>query len=178
MKKQYIILGLLILIPIVIYRKKIVRSFNKLSATTPSFELKQKVKSLEGFSRYPYQDPPGQSETYSIGYGHQIKEGEDFTSINEDDADILLETDLNDACNQALYYTDVPLTQGMLDAITDFIFNLGAGAFKNSTLRKLINDNAPKEQINDEFLKWVHVGGNISQGLVDRRKMDVQFFNA
>jgi hypothetical protein len=31
------------------------------------------IKNFEGFSARAYADPPGQTRTYSIGYGHQIK---------------------------------------------------------------------------------------------------------
>lgn len=52
----------------------------------------------------------------------------------------------------------VPLTQGQLDALTDFAYNLGVTKFRNSTLLAELNagDYAGAAS---EFDKWVYVAG-------------------
>jgi lysozyme len=59
-----------------------------------------------------------------------------------------------------------------LAAIIDFVFNLGAGRLKASTLRKKINaglwDDVPAE-----LRKWVLGGGKPLRGLVLRREAEI-----
>ena len=59
-------------------------------------------------------------------------------------------------------------------AITDFAFNLGVNALKNSTLRKKINagDFAGAKR---ELLKWNKAGGKVLKGLVKRREAEALF---
>ncbi len=47
----------------------------------------------------------------------------------------------------------VPLTQGQFDALCSFCFNVGIGAFKKSTLVKVLNKGNYRGAA-DEFLKW------------------------
>lgn len=51
----------------------------------------------------------------------------------------------------------VPITQGMLDALTDFAYNVGVGNFRSSTLLRKLNagDYAGASL---EFEKWAFVG--------------------
>ena len=48
-----------------------------------------------------------------------------------------------------------PCTQGQCDAMTDFAFNLGAGALLGSTLLKL-HKAGQYAQARAEFVKWDH----------------------
>jgi lysozyme len=60
-----------------------------------------------------------------------------------------------------------------LNAIADFIFNLGAGRFQTSTLRRCINAQdwtGAVEQLN----KWIRGGGKVLPGLVARRAAESQ----
>lgn len=62
-------------------------------------------------------------------------------------------------------------TPERLAAITDFCFNLGAGALKVSTLRRKINAGA-WDQVPAELRKWVRGGGRTLPGLVKRREAE------
>ena len=50
------------------------------------------IKSYEGFREKPYKPFPNSKPT--IGYGHEIKEGEHFTKITEDEALELFQKDI------------------------------------------------------------------------------------
>jgi lysozyme len=55
-----------------------------------------------------------------------------------------------------------------IGAIVSFVYNLGAGRLKASTLRKRINEkNWPEAR--KEIKRWVYGGGRILRGLVIRR---------
>lgn len=95
------------------------------------------IKRREGFSPAPYADPPGQTNTYSIWYGHQIKPGDDLPNMNPEQT---LRDDLawaEDAVNSNVSAT---LTQNQFDALVSFVYNVGKGAFTSGTVPQKLND--------------------------------------
>ena len=58
------------------------------------------------------------------------------------------------------------------DALCSFIFNLGIGNFKSSTLLKKIKAGAPTEEIQAEFKRWVYAKKKVLKGLVRRREWE------
>jgi lysozyme len=133
--------------------------------------------SMKGVRHVPYQDQGGR---WTIGYGHLIKAGESFTEISEAEAVELRSADLRiaeDAVNSAVA---VPLTQPMFDALVDFAFNVGVGAFRNSTLLAELN-RGNYAAARDQFAAWNKItladGSKVvSNGLVARRELEAALF--
>lgn len=71
---------------------------------------------------------------------------------------------------------NVPMLQYEKDACTSFAYNVGFGAFKNSTLLKRIKDGSPHEEIEREFMRWDKANGKVLNGLVKRRKTEAYLF--
>lgn len=71
----------------------------------------------------------------------------------------------------------VELTQNQFDALVSFVFNVGANAFKNSTLLKLLNQ-AKYEEVPNQLQRWVRSGGQVVQGLINRRENEIKLWNA
>ena len=69
----------------------------------------------------------------------------------------------------------VPLTQNQFDALVSLTYNIGAGAFKNSTLLKLLNQGDYAGASN-QFDVWIKAGGQTVQGLVNRRAVEKSYF--
>lgn len=65
----------------------------------------------------------------------------------------------------------VPLSQIEYDSWLKFTYNIGASAFCKSTAVKLLNDGQYKAAC-DQMLRWVFVGPNKIQGLVNRRQKE------
>lgn len=61
------------------------------------------------------------------------------------------------------------LNQNQFDALVSFCYNVGIGNFKSSTLLKKVIKNRFDPIIQNEFMKWVHAGNKVLQGLVTRR---------
>ena len=69
------------------------------------------------------------------------------------------------------------LRQNEFDAIISFSFNIGIGAFKNSSLLKIIRDDKTNvNSIKFQFLKWKYINGKISPGLLRRRIAEFELF--
>jgi lysozyme len=64
-------------------------------------------------------------------------------------------------------------TPERLAAITDFTFNVGVDALKNSRVRKYINAGQWGE-VKKQLTRWVHGGGRVQPGLVSRRQVEIQ----
>lgn len=85
--------------------------------------------------------------------------------------------------------TGVMLTQGEFDALVSFVFNVGVGAFADSTLLTRINENRYRtgdaaqreraiDQIEQGFLAWSKSGDNTLPGLLARRQAEADAFLA
>lgn len=63
----------------------------------------------------------------------------------------------------------------MRDAIVSFIYNCGEGAYKASTLRRVIN-SGDWDRVPRELAKWRMGGGRILLGLERRRRTEAELF--
>ena len=111
----------------------------------------KKLKEFEGLRLEAYKDAAG---IWTIGYGHthNVRKGD---KISEYCADEYLRMDLEVAQKQVMDLK-VCRTQGELDALVDFVFNLGIGKLESSTLLQLIRAGFPQEVIMKEFRKWCY----------------------
>lgn len=126
----------------------------------------------EGCMLNAYQDSVG---VWTIGYGHTngVCPGDSITPAQ---AVAYLREDLDIASAAVSRLVLVELSQGQFDALTDFVFNLGAGALEHSTLLALLNQG-DYEGADQEFAKWVHAGGKVISGLVTRRRKEAALFS-
>ena len=74
----------------------------------------------------------------------------------QEEAEELLKKDIEIAEEAINKYVVVPLTQNRFDALVSFVFNVGVGAFKQSTLLKKLNQGL-YDEIDEELAKWVYV---------------------
>ena len=138
-------------------------------AMKTSDELLNKIKEFEGFSNTAYTCAGG---VVTIGYGH-TKGVRINDRCTRNEAEQWLREDL--APIEA-YLNTIPEvdTQGKYDALCSFIFNLGMGNFKSSTLLKKIKAGAPTEDIQAEFKRWVYAKKKVLKGLVKRREWEAR----
>ena len=130
------------------------------------------IKRFEGFSATPYRCPAGY---LTIGFGHVMQPGEDFSLISQEEAEALLARDARDAEDAVCRFIEAPLSEGQFDALVSFTFNLGAGALQRSTLRRKLKRHEYLAA-SAEFPRWVYAGGRILPGLVARRQAEKALF--
>lgn len=129
------------------------------------------IKEFEGLRLQAYQCS---ANVWTIGYGHTADVGENDV-ITEEEALHFLHQDLAESERAVNQYVHVPLTQNQFDALVSFVFNLGAGNFRNSTLLKKLNAG-DDDGAAQEFGRWIHVGGKALPGLVRRREAERALF--
>ena len=136
-----------------------------------SESLIQKLKEFEGLRLIAYRDAAG---VPTIGYGHTkgVKMGDRLTAYW---ADQLLRKDVAKMAYEVMQL-GVVHTQGQLDALTSFAFNLGIGRLIRSTLLKKIREGASMHQIRKEFMRWVYADGKRLKGLEKRRQWEAERF--
>ena len=129
------------------------------------------IKTFEGCRLKAYRDSVG---VPTIGYGHTagVKMG---ATITQAQADQYLREDLA-AVERTLNKTGVNFRQEQFDALCSWVFNLGAGNYLSSTMRKKIVLDAPDEEITDQLVKWHHAGGKPLTGLKRRRVAEANMF--
>ena len=65
-----------------------------------------------------------------------------------------------------------PLAPNVRAALESFAYNVGPSAFSTSTLVKLFNAGQRAAAADKLLLRWVHTGGKVSQGLLNRRNAE------
>jgi len=124
------------------------------------------VGGLEGKSKKLYRDIAGH---LTIGYGHKVLPGEDFSGgVTDDQATNLLARDVATASKAVQRLVHVTLNKNQLAALTDFAYNVGSGAFAHSSVLKDVNSGNFAGAA-DDFLKWGKAGGKQSKGMMNRR---------
>ena len=128
------------------------------------------IKQFESCKLFAYKADKSE-KYYTIGWGHYGADVGKNAIITKETADKLFRNDIKyfESCvNSCL---KVKITQSMFNALVSFTYNVGYGAFKNSTLLKYVNKSQFKKASN-EFKKWNKCGGKVLNGLVKRRLLE------
>ena len=137
-----------------------------------SLLLIRKLKEFEGLRLAAYQDAAG---VWTIGYGHTGRDVRKGDRISEYWATDLLKRDLEQVV-EAVEALQVARTEGQMDALVSFAFNVGIDRLKSSTLLKTIREGGSRNQIRKEFKRWVYAGGRKLRGLELRREWEARRF--
>jgi lysozyme len=120
---------------------------------------------------------PDGGKIATVGYGHTGPEVFVGMVITREQAIAYLRSDTAKAQAAVNKYVRVPLRQGQFDALVDFTFNVGIGAFANSHLLAAVNAGN-FAQAEAEFNKWIFVKGTVSAGLQSRRAQEIKEFES
>ncbi len=143
------------------------------------------IKRFEHFEPRKYND---QADHCTVGYGTLIHHGRCngdaseqpyANGITEARATELLMVRINTSQGVLNDSVTVALNQNQIDALTSFIYNIGTGGWRKSTLRRLLNQGN-YGAVPTEMRKWVKVRINNvlvdSQGLINRRNQEIALF--
>lgn len=132
------------------------------------------TKKFEGLRLAAYQDQVG---VWTIGYGHTGREVHGGMVITEDQADVLLHSDVAGAVACVNRAVTADVTQCQFDALVDFVFNLGCARLLGSTLLRYVNAGE-FDLAAPQFLLWDHAGGVVVPGLLLRRQAEMAMFQS
>ena len=181
-KTKIIVAGAAIFLLIILTSKKAIA----MSSNTAAESLIKKWEADNNVRRYltAYKDSAG---IWTIGWGstyHQdlkrkVRQGD---IIDEATALRWMRNTLATLLSKVKAMVKVPINKNEEGALVSLVYNIGASAFSNSTLLRLLNSGAPRTQVADQFLVWNKVTDpvtkqkRISPGLTNRREAEKRVF--
>ncbi len=126
----------------------------------------------EGLRLKAYQCPAGK---WTIGYGHTGPDVLPDSMITEKHAEELLVDDVAEAKDAVNRLVKVRISHNQFSALVCFVYNVGEGNFKASTLLRMLNLGQYKAAA-DQFMRWTKAGGKELPGLVSRRRAEKALF--
>ena len=148
---------------------------------------KNLFKEWEGLVTHEYLDSGG-APTIGIGHlltrsertsGKIIIQGEAWVyrdGLTEQQCWDLLDQDLDGAERTVNETVAVSLNQNQFDALVSFVFNVGEGAFRGSTLLKLLSQGQ-YDDVPAQLRRWIRDNGHVVQGLVNRREKEIALWS-
>ena len=129
------------------------------------------IAEFEGFSAEAYLCPAG---VWTIGYGQTggIKRGMTCTKV---EAMRWLSARVKTTEREIRRLVRVPINANQMAALVSFVYNVGIGAFKRSSLFRLLNAGRYAEAA-DQLLRWDKAGGKVLPGLTRRRIREREIF--
>lgn len=129
------------------------------------------IKEFEGLSLKAYTCPAG---VLTIGFGTTmgVRPGQ---VISEAEAEAMLRADVDKFAKGVSEAVKVPLAQHQFDALVAFAYNVGLGAFRTSTMLRLINKGEMASAA-AQFARWNRAGQKVLPGLTRRRAAERKLF--
>lgn len=142
------------------------------------------ITQFEGFKSKPYKCPAG---IPTIGYGTTVYPSGKRVSLNDppvtkEQAMTYKLHDLRKIEKLLTGSLTVKLSENRFSALCSFVYNLGIGTLKKSTLLKVINEAPGAPGIEEEFMKYVKARNpktkalEVLPGLVKRRKAEADLY--
>ena len=128
------------------------------------------IKKYEGLKLEAYICPAGVA---TVGFGstfypngRRVKLGDKITL---QEAESILLHDIKRFEKEVRNSVKIEITNNQLSALISFTYNVGASAFRKSTLLRKVNANPTDLTIHNELMRWTKAGGKVLPGLVKRR---------
>jgi len=132
------------------------------------------IQQHEGLRLTVYQDRGNPT----IGYGHHLTGiYNDVKSIDRETAECFLNEDMREITDFMDATLPNNLNVNQKAALMSWIYNVGPGAARRSTLFEEVQDNRLKH-VPTELRRWVHTGKAISPVLTQRREDEIQLFES
>jgi lysozyme len=135
------------------------------------------IKKYEGLKLEAYICPAGVA---TVGFGstfypdgRRVKLGDKITL---QEAESILLHDIKRFEKEVRTGVKIEITNNQLSALISFVYNVGASAFRKSTLLKKVNANPTDLTIHNEFMRWTRAGGKVLPGLVKRRAEESKLY--
>lgn len=130
------------------------------------------IKQWEGKHLTAYHGAADRPGLLTIGYGHTDAAGPPKVypgmKVTPHEAETILRSDLSNVEAAVERLVKVPLNDHQFATLVSFVFNVGEGNFRKSTLLKKLNAK-DYDAIPSELMKWTMANGKRVQGLANRR---------
>jgi lysozyme len=131
------------------------------------------IERFEGFSSCPYWDPYGR--VWTRGYGETEAIGRGSRCVSRGQAQHHLRRLIETRYEWALRSLRVALNQNQWDALCSFVWNLGAGIFRGTSVGYYLRRRQWSAAAS-AMLQYDHAGGVVLAGLRIRREVEARLF--
>ena len=135
------------------------------------------IKKYEGLKLEAYICPAGVA---TVGFGstfypdgRRVKLGDKITL---QEAESILLHDIKRFEKEVRNSVKIEITNNQLSALISFVYNVGASAFRKSTLLRKVNAKPTDLTIHNEFMRWTKAAGKVLPGLVKRRAEESKLY--
>lgn len=139
-------------------------------ATYLSYNGASQIASHEGYRLVAYPDPGTGGAPWTICRGHTKGVYRGMRATHEQ-CDRWYAEDLHEAEQGVQRLVRRPMKQGEYDSHVSFVFNVGVGKYRTSTLLRKFNAGDRTGSCN-EFPKWKYANKMVLRGLVARRHQE------
>ena len=171
--KRKILSGLLMLAMLISLMPAAVLPASAVSEFTPSDDVIEYIKKVEGFSATAHWD----NSQWSIGYGTTSTAG---ATITREEAEVALRQSLvkvSEALNTFIDNNKLNLTQSQFDALVSLSFNCGTGWTNQSgRFRTAVLNGATGNEFLFALSLWANVGSVPEPGLLKRRMSEANMY--
>lgn len=130
------------------------------------------IKKFEGCRLQAYQDVSG---IWTVGWGQTGPWIDESTMLSQAQADTLLERELKKKEEAMSRIVIAPTTENEWAALVSLAYNIGIGAFANSTLLRYLNSDQ-KGLVPEQFLVWCKVKKKVIPSLLARRQTEKELY--
>lgn len=131
------------------------------------------IAGFEGFSEFAYEPLPGDKPTIGFGHTENVQHGD---RISLEQGIYLLRRDAQIYERAVNSLVEIPLSQNQFDALVSFVYNVGVGNFKGSTLLACLNDGN-LTCVAQQWMRWIYFKKQPVEGLKNRRARELAVFN-
>jgi lysozyme len=115
----------------------------------------------------------GYGSTYDFDKLRKVQMGD---IITKEQAERWLQITTSKDADEIKRIVTVPLNNNQLNALISFVYNVGINGFKASTMLRLLNSGADKNEVAQQFDRWIFDNGIKVKGLINRRKAEKDLF--
>jgi lysozyme len=136
------------------------------------------IRRFEGFRAGAYRCPAG---VWTIGYGHTAAAGPPEVKpgmrVSEAGARAILARDVERFAAEVRAALTREITPAQFSALVSFAYNVGASAFRRSSVLRAVN-TGDFAAVPERLKLWVKADGRVLPGLVRRREAEAVLFDS
>jgi len=123
-----------------------------------------------------YPDPASGGEPWTIGFGSTGADIHPDTIWTRQQAEERLSAELRSTVRYVLHYfsSQTTLTERRLAGLISFVYNVGSGNFRVSSVRRYASMNE-WSKASDSLLLWNKASGKVMRGLTIRRQAEARY---
>lgn len=134
------------------------------------------IREWEGCRLEAYPDPGTGGDPWTVGWGSTGPGIGPGTVWTQEQADAALAEHVGQVADAVAGIVRVPLRPEQAAALISWVYNIGAGAARRSTLVRRLNAG-DYDAVPAQLARWNRAGGRVMRGLTNRRAAEAEMWS-